>query len=55
MTTIPVPLGVSVKFPLEFVVDTSLPSTVTLSTNSSFNFLLASTTRAESAVTVPFV
>ena len=55
MTTLPVPLGVNVMFPLELLEDTSLPSIVTLSTSNSFNFLFESTKRALDAVTVPNV
>ena len=55
MSTIPVPFGVSVKSPFELEEDISLPSIVTLSTKSSFNFLFESTISALDAVTVPAV
>ena len=55
MSTIPVPFGVSVKSPFELEEDISLPSIVTLSTKSSFNFLFESTINALDAVTVPAV
>ena len=55
MSTIPVPLGVSVKFPFEFVVDTSFPLIVTLSTLRTSIFELPSVNMALFAVNVPFV
>ena len=51
--TIPVPLGVSVKFPFELVVDTSLPLIVTLSMLITSSFEFESTNRALDAVVVP--
>ena len=55
MSTIPVPLGVSVKFPFEFVEDMSLPLIVTLSTLRTSIYEFASTSKALLAVNVPTV
>ena len=55
MSTIPVPLGVSVKFPFEFVEEMSFPLRVTLSTLRTSSFELESTNRALDAVVVPSV
>ena len=55
MSTIPVPLGVSVKFPFEFDEDMSLPLIVTLSTLRTSIFELESVRMALLAVNVPLV